>query len=242
MNKNIVSSLSISVPVISYIILSFILSINGFHFIIDLINLLFFISIIVFLCCIRKINIKARSRIVFLIIFYCIFNIMDSYVNNGVYVTKIRGEGRKKDCFSNIRFIAGAVEMYNMDVLEKDAMKNLNIDTLIEKGYLKSITSPEKYCTYQSAGDLSDKGLVYCVLHGCPLIEMMNTNTNNDNIDILSIIKEEVARKDNKKVSKYYNNLNETFNSNVIKNFFEHNSYLFPIRVLFFPETYNKFR
>ena len=241
MNKNLVSSLSISVPVISYIVIFFIFNINGLHFANDLINLLIFISIIVFICCIGKIEKKTRGLIISLILFYCIFNIIISYFYDGTYVTKARGEGRKKECFRNIRIITSAVEMYNMDVLEKDAMRNLNIDKLIENGYIKEINSPELYCTYQSVSDLSDKGLVYCVSHGCEQIEDMNTNSN-DNIDILNKIKEEVARTDNKNVSKYYNSNYGTFNSNVIKNIFENNSYLSPIRVVFFPETYNQFR
>ena len=74
---------------------------------------------------------------------------------------------REKACFSNIRVIQGAVEMYNMDNDIK--MENLNIENLQKGYYLKGKPDkPETSCEYKSIGDLSKEGegIVFCTYHG----------------------------------------------------------------------------
>ena len=83
-----------------------------------------------------------------------------------------RSDARKKACFSNMRVLAGAIEMYNMDVCTM--MRELNDDNqklLIEGKYLKSkdpYVCPESYNggKYVSIGDITEDGTIYCTYHG----------------------------------------------------------------------------
>lgn len=79
-------------------------------------------------------------------------------------------EARSKACYSNQRVLMGAVEMYNMDVPDKDTIHELDnktIEILIEKHYLKPLTYPEPECSYISEGDLlKDAGYIRCKFHG----------------------------------------------------------------------------
>ena len=78
---------------------------------------------------------------------------------------KARGSARQKACFSNIRVLTGAMEMYNMD--HNTMMHTLDIDALVKGGYLKSApTSPEPDCEYYSEGDLTEDGVICCKRHG----------------------------------------------------------------------------
>ena len=52
------------------------------------------------------------------------------------YVKCGRRSYRDKACYSNIRVITGAVEMYNMD--HETFMENLDEDLLVKDGYLKT--------------------------------------------------------------------------------------------------------
>ena len=77
---------------------------------------------------------------------------------------KARASARQKACYSNIRVIQGAVEMYNMDV--SSMMSGLSISTLISGNYLKSDPSkPETSCSYKG-DNLDGNGSVYCSWHG----------------------------------------------------------------------------
>ena len=81
-----------------------------------------------------------------------------------------RASIRQKVCYSNIRVLAGAIEMYNMD--NKDTFKELNEKTLnylYEEKYLKGdINLPTPRCNYRSEGIIKEKGVgfVYCDYHG----------------------------------------------------------------------------
>ena len=78
---------------------------------------------------------------------------------------KARDSARQKACFSNIRVLTGAMEMYNMD--HNTMMHTLDIDALVKGGYLKSApTSPEPDCEYYSEGDLTEDGVICCKRHG----------------------------------------------------------------------------
>ncbi len=85
------------------------------------------------------------------------------------YVTKHYPWSKTELCFSNIRELMIAVEMYNTDRMDKkgDLMSKLDIDKLIKSKYLKEKPIlPETDCLYLSDGDLFDDGKVYCKLHG----------------------------------------------------------------------------
>lgn len=81
---------------------------------------------------------------------------------------------REKACFSNIRVIQGAIEMYNMDVKTSNMMTELNDENqkiLIEQKYIRQkepYVCPEYYEKghYLSIGDLTGDGLIYCTYHG----------------------------------------------------------------------------
>ncbi|MBQ3644361.1 MAG: hypothetical protein II961_07160 [Candidatus Riflebacteria bacterium] len=77
-----------------------------------------------------------------------------------------RSSAREKACYSNMRVLQGAVEMYNMD--HATMMSNLDIPTLVKEGYLKGeLRGPEPDCDYFSKGDLSKDGCIFCKRHGC---------------------------------------------------------------------------
>ena len=81
---------------------------------------------------------------------------------------KARASARQKACYSNMRVIQGAVEMYNMDV--STMMSTLDQNTLISGKYIKA-TSP-LICPETSKGgsysgtDLCDNGEIICSYHG----------------------------------------------------------------------------
>ncbi len=76
-----------------------------------------------------------------------------------------RGSGsRQKACYSNIRVIQGAVEMYNMD--QKYMMSDLNVNDLKSGHYLKEDpVPPDRPCSYLGI-NLDNDGEVYCPFHG----------------------------------------------------------------------------
>ena len=75
---------------------------------------------------------------------------------------------RNKTCYSNIRILQGAVEMYNMD--SKTMMTTLDQSILIKEGYLKSqkdIKCPEYSIEATYSGEhLMDDGEIICSYHG----------------------------------------------------------------------------
>ena len=80
-----------------------------------------------------------------------------------------RGYGSKqKACYSNIRIIQGALEMYNMDV--DTMMSTLDQRILIEEKYMKS--THELECPETSIGgtysgeNLTEDGEIICSYHG----------------------------------------------------------------------------
>ena len=81
-----------------------------------------------------------------------------------------RSIARAKACFSNLRVLQGAIEMFNMDETPKITECNeVTLNLLVEKKYLKRDFLnyyPEIQCRYISNGDLSENGTVYCEYHG----------------------------------------------------------------------------
>ena len=81
---------------------------------------------------------------------------------------KARASARQKACYSNLRVIQGAVEMYNMDV--STMMVTLDQSTLIKGKYIKAASAlicPEtsKNGSY-SGSDLTENGEIVCSYHG----------------------------------------------------------------------------
>ena len=75
------------------------------------------------------------SKIAFLFFMftYIIINVFSSLPGKKFVHTP----ARQKACYSNIRVLTGAVEMYNMD--HSIMMKELDFNTLIQEHYLKQI-------------------------------------------------------------------------------------------------------
>ncbi len=103
-----------------------------------------------------------RFILLLVLFFYCLFNV------GGGVPRFSRHHGRsspQKACYSNIRVIQGAVEMYNMD--SSIMMENLDFNYLIEGHYLKGKpTGSEKNCKYVAEGNLTEDGYIYCEKHG----------------------------------------------------------------------------
>lgn len=78
---------------------------------------------------------------------------------------KAREQAREKACYSNIRVLLGAIEMYNMDhsvMLNSPDQSKL----LGAAGYLKAaVVCPETGGTYEGS-DLSGNGVLSCSKHG----------------------------------------------------------------------------
>jgi prepilin-type N-terminal cleavage/methylation domain-containing protein len=83
---------------------------------------------------------------------------------------RARAQARQKACYSNMRVILGAIEMYNMDhtqmmstLADTDVQKG---GVLVTEGYLKSaISRPENNCSYSGTA-LDVNGLITCAGHG----------------------------------------------------------------------------
>lgn len=77
---------------------------------------------------------------------------------------KAREQAREKACYSNIRVLLGAIEMYNMDhsvMLDSPAQGSLTTN-----GYLKAeVVCPETGGNYVGS-NLSKDGILSCSLHG----------------------------------------------------------------------------
>lgn len=211
---------------ISYLIIPAIFSLFGFYWVNDLFNLIIFIAIIGFIFSLGKIDKKRRGIVIELIIVYAVLNGMVSLILDKMHVYKAKHSPIERACFNNIRVITAAVENYNMDVSVADMMKELNIDKLINKGYLKAITLPKSTCKYENTTDLTEYGLVYCVTHGSPVFNSINYD--------------DYSKMNAYKIPKKFRN---TINyKNIIKDFFQSKDYLYIIRLLFFPYTFNQLR
>lgn len=87
------------------------------------------------------------------------------FMNKKQDVTKQTQRDNESECFSNIRVITGAIEMYNMDFPDK-INTELDIQFLVDKGYLRA--NPEKNspdCKYFIEGDMTKEGHVACQKH-----------------------------------------------------------------------------
>ena len=85
---------------------------------------------------------------------------------------------RQKTCYSNIRVIQGAVEMYNMDVTSPNEMNSLDMNKLLEGRYLREKPKIEEDICVYLGEDLSNDGQVYCEFHG----GMVKAGNGNEDI------------------------------------------------------------
>ncbi len=103
-----------------------------------------------------------RNKIVFLLLFIL-------WLSSPVLAR--REVNYQKACFSNMRVLQGALEMYNMDNNEMLHEMNDDVIELLRKG--KYITEDRIFCPYKkdpghyhNQGDLCEDGVIYCDYHG----------------------------------------------------------------------------
>ena len=82
----------------------------------------------------------------------------------------VKSGNRDRHCFSNIRILTGAIEMYVMDHGKPfRELTETSMEELIREQYLRSFTKDEE-CEYKSKGELDfdkkDSGFIYCTYHG----------------------------------------------------------------------------
>ena len=108
---------------------------------------------------------KKGFQIIGLVILIFIIAILFSMARPNIH-RSTRGS-RQKLCYSNIRVLTGAAEIYNTDVKEEELMKSLDIKHLIKTKYLKDEPAfTEKECSYCSEY-IEEEGLcVWCKYHG----------------------------------------------------------------------------
>ncbi len=114
---------------------------------------------------------KVKKKSIFstvLLYIYLIGVVGFIFLGPKLHYKKGGGHDRVKACYSNIRVIQGAVEMYNMDF--ETMMTTLDQSLLREGRYIKSSTDlvcPEtsKHATY-SGDNLTDDGEIICSYHG----------------------------------------------------------------------------
>ena len=246
--KTIISIVSaIAVLIICMLIAdhgTFSIAVNGNN-IIDLVSLAIFIFIVYFFATMKSWSPNTRKQILTGIVIYCCFNVYMVHTNFGIMcIKRSRYSTRTKACWSNIRVIQGAVEMYNMDVATM--AKTLDIPELIKGKYLRSEPLlPEKDCHYDSFGDLSQDGLVYCTHHLIPSIDEEVINqfktghyTPNDSIsqemiDKIRLIKADIESK---------KSFSEKFQTSWKENWPKIRDILYPFLVVFFPFTLHPLR
>ena len=120
------------------------------------------------------------------IIFIVIFFLLVVSVGPVLAYKSALVDSEKKNCFTNQRLLAGAIEMYNMDNSEMidNFFPGLDYENcekiLIEKGYLKEmLIIPNRDCSYGGI-NVTGSGTIFCKLHG----SVYNYNYNEDKIFI----------------------------------------------------------
>ncbi len=158
---------------------TFSIAVNGSN-LIDYVYLFIFLFIVFFFITFKEWKKTTRKQIITFIIIYCCLNVYIVSTNFGIMCIKRPSvSSRHKSCWSNIRVITGAVEMYNMD--NDTMMKELDIPLLVKNKYLYSAPSKvEKDCEYLSFGDLTEDGFVYCILHAVPNIPDYFFSSSNE--------------------------------------------------------------
>ena len=223
---------------------TFQIAVNGNN-IIDLVYIAIFVFIVYFFITRKTCSPKAQKEIITAIIVYCCFNVYLVFTNFGVMcIKKAPYSVKTKACWSNIRVIQGAVEMYNMDMATMAT--TLDIPELIKGKYLTTEPmAPEKDCCYDSCGDLSNDGFVFCYRHLIPEIRQEEIEQiQNGNFHPTEKLPQELIDKIQKLKGKIKSkqtfmdkaNLAWKDNSHKLKDI------LSPFLVLFFPFTLHPLR
>ncbi len=85
---------------------------------------------------------------------------------------KARSQARQKVCYSNLRVLSGATEMYFMEHEDMDIGHDMqtgtfDMDRLVKGHYLKSqIHKPIPECDYRIIGNFAKDGFFVCLCHG----------------------------------------------------------------------------
>ena len=201
-------------------------------FILDMVYLGIFISLVCFCCTLNYWGEKAKKFVKEFVIAYCLLNIFIVWSDNQAAIKWSRISAKKKSCFSNSRVIFSAVEMYNIDHLDS-FMKELDMDELYRSRYLISkLEMPTNRCHYKNMGDLSVDGVIYCVEHGFQELEYFNEKDSKKD-DIFSKVYYEI--KNRKEIE------SKTF-PKTLNAFLANPANIYLVRLLFFPLTLNRHR
>ena len=116
----------------------------------------------------KYMNKKGFSFIELVLVIFIIFIIFILYAMSRPNVRPVTGYRIQKACYSNIRVLMGAAELYNMDVKEEEQMKSLDIKHLIKTKYLKDepVLPDKEKCVYYSEYIEEDGLYVWCKYHG----------------------------------------------------------------------------
>lgn len=150
---------------------TFSIAVNGSN-IIDLIYSVIFIFILCFICTFKHWSKTARKNIITCIVIYCCLNVFTVWSNFGIMCIRRDREGAKRNaCWGNIRIIADAVNMYNMD--NSVMMESLDLKSLYNGGYLrKEFSFPSRSCYYTSIDNITEFGFICCTEHFSPDSEL----------------------------------------------------------------------
>ena len=114
---------------------------------------------------------KVKKKSIFSNVFFLIYIagfIIITFFDPSASFRRVHHSARDKACYSNIRVIQGAVEMYNMD--HRTMMTTLDQSLLIEEKYIKSpypLTCPETSKGGKYSGEhLLDDVEIICSYHG----------------------------------------------------------------------------
>lgn len=92
-----------------------------------------------------------------------------------------RTTARSRGCSANMRVLLGATEMYNMDN-QVPMSDQIDIKTLVEESYLRSVPLCPDGGTYSARGDMSADGEVACSVHNT--VGELNQGSIAEAIDI----------------------------------------------------------
>ncbi len=112
---------------------------------------------------------KKLTAIDYILYTYFIIVAFLVFIGSTPWLPATRRSARDKSCYSNIRVLLGAAEMYNMDTsVMVTKMDERFASSLKAKNYLKETPRcPETNSfDYFSNGDISKSGYIWCKYHG----------------------------------------------------------------------------
>ena len=131
---------------------------HGLPYVMWLIEHFAFIS--VFFLVAKNFGMTFTKLIIMLVFFFILYVDSQPYHRSGSRI-----QARQKACYSNMRVMNSAVEMYNMDADKDNMMDELDISKLVSTGYLKAApTCPETGVSESYVGsNLITTGQVRCL-------------------------------------------------------------------------------